>query len=264
MEIIAVNTLDDFLKLSGSWTPPHLPRDVPYIFRGQANDAWPLQPSLVRALNRTGVNEDRALELEDLAMQHFRAEAHLHIAPNTFATTTDTLSWWTLMQHHGAPTRLLDWTESVFVAAYFAVLYEPNADGAVWYLHVHSLNAAMQSLHGSNNLPQTEPQLRAAYLKSGAPPVITVCGRRNKTERMITQQGCFTVSRNVLTDHGAVLESTVTPVGRQRIFGKLLIPAKVKLAMLRQLRAMNITASALFPGLDGVARSVDELLRSAG
>jgi hypothetical protein len=42
------------------------------------------------------------------------------------------------MQHHGAPTRLLDWTYSLHVAAYFgaeSAIATEDADAAIWLLN---------------------------------------------------------------------------------------------------------------------------------
>src|SRR5689334_4278755 len=91
------------------------PFEIPYIFRGQANTAWPLVPSLVRALG-DGTRPATALWIEDLLRQEFMSQAHLHIPPGVFTHTLADADWWQLMQHHGAPTRLLDWTQSPYVA----------------------------------------------------------------------------------------------------------------------------------------------------
>jgi len=47
------------------------------------------------------------------------------------------------MQHHGAPTRLLDWSTSIYVAAYFAVIEQPNADGVIWIVHLDTVRNRM-------------------------------------------------------------------------------------------------------------------------
>ena len=80
------------------------PTQPAYAYRGQSDASWGLVPSLVRKCQRFGVDEEQALRIEEFALTEFRSQAHLHVPPNIFATTTDTVSWWTLMQHHGAPT----------------------------------------------------------------------------------------------------------------------------------------------------------------
>jgi hypothetical protein len=61
----------------------------------------------------------------------------------------DESAWLALMQHYGLPTRLLDWTESILVAAFFAVQdWEDNekchAGAAIWALRPQQMNRDMQ------------------------------------------------------------------------------------------------------------------------
>ena len=98
-------------------------------FRGQANSAWNLVPSAHR----------RHPILESQFAHHFRLRA-----PSLYKSCPDHkdyAAWLPLMQHYGLPTRLLDWTESVLVAAYFALLQEPTSVCAsIWLLAPGSLN----------------------------------------------------------------------------------------------------------------------------
>ena len=94
---------------------------ISYAFRGHSKKEWLLAPTLLRHCDHQNKSIEEVLEIESLALAEFQSQAHLHLEPNILNRTTDTISWWTLMQHYGAPTRLLDWTKSIFVAAYFAV-----------------------------------------------------------------------------------------------------------------------------------------------
>jgi hypothetical protein len=207
------------------------------------------------------VTEEQALWLEQRALEEFQGQAHLHLQPNTFVTTPDTLSWWTLMQHHGAPTRLLDWTASVFVAAYFAALEWPEKDGAVWAVHVDSFQTCMKNRYGQVTVAKTEEENHAQFLQPEAPLAVTFFKRVNMTDRMVAQQGLFSICRNVLGGHEEVLVENLHNREDQILLAKYLMPAGLKPTFLRKLRAMNITARSLFPGLDGLARSAGELLR---
>src|SRR5689334_12744842 len=92
-----------------------------FVFRGHGDAGWALETSLERA---TSSLPHRTVE--DVLMNAFRQGAHLfekHLPP-----ADDDLSWLALMQHYGLPTRLLDWTRSPHVAAYFAAEYRPPRD----------------------------------------------------------------------------------------------------------------------------------------
>ena len=78
---------------------------------------------------------------------------------------------------------------------------------------------------------------------------------------MVAQQGLFTVSRNITTEHSKGILDTLQGSqgeieGHQ--FSKLTIPGEIKRELRSRLRYMNLTAASLFPGVDGLGRSVTE------
>jgi len=102
-----------------------------WAFRGQGDARWPLYSSISRYLLEHRVDPGAWAEQEERILRIFRRKAHLYLAH--VPAEADAFQWLALMQHHGAPTRLLDFTWSPFVAAFFA-LERATAPAAVWAL----------------------------------------------------------------------------------------------------------------------------------
>jgi hypothetical protein len=244
------------------------PAESAYLLRGQADYDWTLYPTLRRqlpfdedGLAEGGANVDACTRLvrdiERHTLRIFRYQAHLHLGPERLPGEKEFLDWWALMRHYGAPTRLLDWTASPFVALYHAVLGKLKTDGAVWVIHPGSFmsdsNADALGLAGGEHLdfdPDAFSPLRLRFFKMKFP-----------TERVIAQQAHFSACTDPIQDQAAVVAHVL---GKEIPFDtahKIRIPATEKIAILRKLKQMNVTAATLYPGLDGLGRSLDEYVR---
>ncbi len=237
---------------------------VNYVFRGQSCSEWELQPSFHRLINNEKIKTSALLKLEEKALKAFQAAAHQFISINIYSKTPteDVLAWWMLMQHHGAPTRLLDWTQSGYVAAYHACSENFNTDGAVWLLHSNTLLEKMKEFDFSA-MPTDTHKIKLYFSDKDAFPGVSIVENGIKTDRMIAQQGVFTVCINLGGDQHEVIDGNLSNNrGTDKIvFLKLIIPTKLKMGFLRKLHRMDVSASSLFPGLDGLGRSTSEYTR---
>ena len=91
-----------------------------WVFRGQEDYSWALSTSL----ERIHIDINRRVA-EEYLLYEFKGAAHHYI--DFSGIPQNTLEWLALMQHHGAPTRLLDFTKSPFVGCYFALEKYPRA-----------------------------------------------------------------------------------------------------------------------------------------
>jgi hypothetical protein len=240
-----------------------------YIFRGQADASWGLAPSFTRLVSSLGFSRGRALEVESELQYRFSQRAHLYIEPH-FIPKVGILDWWTLMQHHRAPTRMLDWTHSPLVALYFAVNQRWDVEGAVWMVHRHYLREYGDKAFGALDDVYVTEHYEKLFSLEAPPSRIILVDRVTLTERMVAQQGTFTVAQDVLLDHQMGLEQTLPatepkPAGKEGEASvhrlKVVVPAALKKKLLRRLHLMNITADALFPGIDGLGTELEELVR---
>lgn len=227
------------------------PRKSKYLFRGQGEATWGLVPSFSRYCRGKTItwSIDREFHMQRL----FRLDAHNYISPPILPSHTKTLElWWAVMQHYGVPTRLLDWSCSPFVAAYFAVLNIDKKDAAVWIAQPHSANSNAKSQYGFNGVNFTD-----LFVTGDDSNLLWFYEPSAKTDRMAAQQGCFSVCANPLKDHSVAMRVNCEKDALQ----KIVIPYHLKLEFLKQLNFMNITAKSLYPGLDGLGASIQEYLK---
>jgi hypothetical protein len=242
------------VELDGE-TQNRLASDPDFFFRGQARADWHLVPSILRVAEANKLDAVRSRWLEDQLLAEFRTAAHLYLPPTTLpGNEADVVAWWGLMQHYGAPTRLLDWTRSLYVATYFAVEREPDYDAAIWIIHPETIRASHRS--DDAKWPASHEDL-AMLLREDAEPIVYTIADKYQTDRMSAQQTVFSVSAQILSRHDVLIGKAYPQQDRR--YRKITIPKELKLEFLRRLRQVNITARALFPGIDGIGRSVSEL-----
>jgi hypothetical protein len=178
---------------------------------------------------------------------------------------TEEADWLFLMQHHRVPTRLLDWSESPLVALYFAVgspgdRKHDSKDAALWCLFPHALNALvgihMDSPHdipcfGHEDVLSTYLPSRAAGIKTASPKPVALIAPR-PFRRLHVQQGVFTLFHRNTT----ALEELTDANGRRPHIVKLVIPAKSKAKLRRELLLLQIDRLAMFPELENVAERI--------
>lgn len=231
-----------------------------WIFRGVGDATYLLEPSIERCVGQWEQGNTKA-DIEEGLLRRFQRRAHQYIdsPPNL----DERLEWLALMQHHGAPTRLLDWTYSFYVACFFALeSARAKKPCAVWAIPTHELaEAALKAMPKKvNQLVKADAGLdRArtgnAVLACGTPFVLQVTPFR-LNERLAVQQGTFlansTAKQTFLECLAAI--STKLTLGIHRIV--LHFKQNAIQEALLALRQMNINKTALFPGLDGFAQDM--------
>jgi hypothetical protein len=226
--------------------------DISFLYRGQSDSSWHLQSTIMRNF-KPSISTKDALTLEDEFLQLFRSQAHVHLRPDFLPITTNPSDWWQIMQHYSAPTRLIDWTESPYVAAYFAVVQNWDKDGLILTIPPFYLNGEAKKILGGSKFEDV------LHLDN-APDVTMAIQMVKHSNRTMAQQGHFTVSANILGNQESFIDSACSSNALAKDgFCKLIIPKKLKPEFLYRLKKMNVTAASLFPGEDGLGKSIYEL-----
>jgi hypothetical protein len=256
-------------EIDGSWG-----------FRGQRESEWTLQTSLDREItvfHNTGHYPlDRQPEENELL---FRFQQQVHNYVRHLPSVKDRASWLALMQHYGVPTRMLDWTQSPYVALYFAVEEKPQEFekgrcspddvqkaceeerySAVWAIDLKWLEEKMKIELGP--IPD-DSEARIQYLNSllveKKQPLIVRIDPLHGNERMFAQQGFFLWKLFEETRYfDQILISMILKpeLPLQPVIKKLRIGETHRIEILESLREINIHRASLFPGIDGFCQSL--------
>jgi len=191
---------------------------------------------------------------EERIRRIFERKSHLHVVD---PPQGDELEWIALMQHHGAPTRLLDFTWSPFVAAFFA-LERATRDCAVWAVNLPLLwdIHERRKIDGVSVLaadPRDVRSFRRYYLPNKHAFVWQGDPFR-MPQRVIAQSGTFLVAGHVGRTIEQILEHY--PAADELLVQFVFDTASLRADAMAALYSMNITQATLFPGLDGLARSM--------
>lgn len=225
--------------------------DEGYFFRGERRSDYSLKPKIARLVAQPVPSEDGKLVLdlrypvtivdEREALQRFKAAAR----PYLTAVPDSEWDWLALAQHNGLPTRLLDWTTNPLVALYFAVgeMIDDN------WLKREQLST--EEFNGS-----------AAFyvMRVKHPPLDTLASKpfesdglffaSHVTPRIVSQGGLFSVQQNPFE-----------PLKWGRII-KYSIPFEARMDMKRELALFGITHAFIYPGLEGIAKDLQERINS--
>lgn len=206
-----------------------------YWFRGHADLTWGLVPG---ALRYTSDDErDRAI----LLLHEFQRlmEMKLPRPPEK----SDVLWWMQIAQHHGLPTRLLDWTQNAAAALYFACCGHPDKDGLVAVLRPKDLSQAIDPTDPRVWNDRRDSMRLEAYTKldgrqhaKGLPTVGIM--PTWVTERIFLQQGFFTLhgSKHFALDRNQASSLTYVPILKEH-----------KKGLLSELERVGVSEMFMFP-----------------
>lgn len=262
--------LDDIQKAREDLQCAHGSQEEAW-FRGHTNSTYTLLPSLFRRFDDpNGQNWENVWNVESDLYWEFSARAReLH------GTTDSDWDFVFAMQHHGTPTRLLDWTEVLGVAIYFAISGvddlriqgsqgKPPASPCIWVLNPNQLNLASdwhcEDLVSPKNLgwDSDENELydyEDILLEEGIGwdwPIAIY--PRHKTNRIHAQRGWFTI-------HGDEFKPLEEFGNKDRFLRKVELPFDAFKGARDFLGSAGLDHYSLFPDLDNLSRHLRQKYR---
>lgn len=236
---------DDAIAAAGALRRDETRAHVSLVFRGLARSGY----SNVSSLARLGEGFPR---LERHLIRNFRKYAHRERPGPTV------WDWLSLAQHHGLPTRLLDWTFSPFVAAHFATASHPEDEAVVWAVDCAAARELLPELLRSALAEEGATVFTTELLADHAPalrdldrlgdePFVVFFEPPSLDDRIVNQSAVL----SVMSDAAASMDDWLAE--HADLWHKWLLSPAAKAEIRERLDQANITERVLIPGLDGLA-----------
>ena len=204
-------------------------------FRGQDGD-YPLVPSLFRDGHACIGNQANWSSYEQTIMRIFQREA----VPALDREPSNLTDWIAMAQHHGVPTRVLDWSLSPLQALYFAVESLSESDGVVWSFSASKFRfKPFKTYKDLNEMDEVW-----FYMP------------RHEDQRMTAQSGCLTF--HPLPENSEPFNPFGPDANSASDWSKFIIPSSLKKELLFKLDDLGINAHSIYPDLDGLAREIKQ------
>lgn len=232
-----------------AWNPQIERFRTHHAFRGLSDADYRLETTLMRL---GGAYSD----LERHLVRNFRKYAHSDVVERD-----SHWHWVSVAQHYGLPTRLLDWTNSPFVALHFvtANLERFHQDGAVWvvdYTAVHRLAPPIlreQLQREGANVFTVEMLSRTIdsfeRMQEIAETPFALFFEPSAIDQRIYNQYAFF---SVASDNQLALDDWLA--AHPEVWRQIIIPAELKWEVRDKIDLANINERTLFPGLEGLCR----------
>jgi hypothetical protein len=247
----------------GSWSEFHERIGDPmfgtarFVWRGQREANWQLRSGLDRLLEKMSKNAIAAAAEKHL--ERFKLASRGRRGQNPNQPKNDN-EWWALAQHNAMLTPLLDWTESPFVALYFAFEKDrapTSGRRAVWGLSESAVTAGLDEEPAPENVlvPIRGPRKSAPL--SGSLEFIRPM--QDDNSRLVSQAGLFTrvPAAVAIEDWIGLNTSENAPIAG---LIKITMPNDGRIDCLRSLNRMNINHLSLFPDLYGAGKHCNNAL----
>lgn len=245
-----------------------------WVFRGHGDFSWSLSTSLERSAQRSNYDTRAIADIEKLILERFKKRANSYLVKVPHDKRL--LEWFSLIQHYGGPSRLLDFSYSFYVAVFFAV-ENSFTDAAIYCLNKALIdNKGEETEKGRHSIINkqfgTPEYCDQAIYEGKRSPLVVITEPQIYNERLAAQQGLFAIPFEVNQTFEYNLSVTLYPFSKdlpkstlipdintirtECALLKIIIPKSIHKEIRRDLTLMNISAATLYPGLDGFARSL--------
>ncbi len=259
---------------------------INWVFRGQGKAIWGLRTTFQRNIvDRYGPDSADIAAIEATMIREFQRHAPIYIGRHLMPELDDHLEWMSLMQHYGAPTRLLDFTYSFYAAVYFAVSQlemsstSPDGEMAIWVMNMGWLDtltrshwpSTLQALLVQDQGRRTPAFINHQFYKLDEPLAafftpyflnVRINSQKgtflssSKVEHTLEENLKHSIFKSAETEEAA----RIATANAQQNFFKIVFqynPLEIK-RIVNALDRMNLNAESVYHGFEGLSKAVAE------